>query len=336
MLAVPAGGARPHGGGRTGRSTSGGGRRAGPGRSAPAAGVATGLRPDPRSGARSVVSVGRIAPVGRLGPGAIRWVSPASLQVGRAALRAVSPRSSRPARAFGPNDPWCHAACGRRRPNRTSGASGSGLGRCTMWIARDRTPGSARATQTRSLAPRTIGPAEKARVQLRATEARRILSEGQLLVEISNGVVQEFWASVGKGPSRCKAYWAGRDLLVVLLRGGFTVPEQTLFDAGPQTGGARLATRPAGCDGGPPDEDHRGPVPAVASSPSSSASRQSPDLRAELFLLEPSEPDSPLLDDPTPRAGDGPGEPADACRPRGSVGPLAKRSALRLRRAGRG
>ena len=41
-----------------------------------------------------------------------------------------------------------------------------GLGRCTMWIARDRTPGSARATQTRSLAPpddraggRSEGPA---------------------------------------------------------------------------------------------------------------------------------------------------------------------------------
>jgi uncharacterized protein YbcI len=60
----------------------------------------------------------------------------------------------------------------------------------------------------------------------------RVLSEGQLLVEISKQVVQEFRSSVGKGPSRCRSYWAGRDLLVVLLQGGYTVGEQTLFDTG--------------------------------------------------------------------------------------------------------
>src|ERR1700735_1226131 len=64
------------------------------------------------------------------------------------------------------------------------------------------------------------------------TDVRHALSEGQLLVELSNQVVQEFRASVGKGPSQCNSYWAGSDLLVVLLRGGYSVAEQTLFAAG--------------------------------------------------------------------------------------------------------
>lgn len=123
------------------------------------------------------------------------------------------------------------------------------------------------------------------------------LSEGQLLVEISNGVVQEFRASVGKGPSRCKSYWAGRDLLVVLLRGGFTVADQTLFDAGHKR--AVHESQHA------LQEAMEGRLSKIVENLTGrrvvgflSASRQSPDLRAELFLLEPLEPDSPLLEAP--------------------------------------
>jgi len=36
----------------------------------------------------------------------------------------------------------------------------------------------------------------------------------------------------GKGPSACKSFWAGSDLVVVLLRGGFTIAEQTLYEGG--------------------------------------------------------------------------------------------------------
>jgi uncharacterized protein YbcI len=131
-----------------------------------------------------------------------------------------------------------------------------------------------------------------------ATEERIItLSAGQLLVEISNGVVQEFRASVGKGPSKCKSYWAGRDLLVVLLRGGFTVAEQTLFDHGHkqavhdtqhalqdamETRLSEIVERLTG----------RRVIAFL------SASRQSPDLRAELFLLEPDEGESSLMEAP--------------------------------------
>ncbi len=118
-----------------------------------------------------------------------------------------------------------------------------------------------------------------------AAEKGHTLSEGQLLVEISNRVVQEFRASIGKGPSRCKSYWAGRDLLVILLRGGFTVAEQTLFDAGHKQAvqdsqhalqdamEGRLTKIVEGLTG-------RTVVGFL------SASRQCPDLRAELFLLD--------------------------------------------------
>ncbi|HEU0316782.1 MAG TPA: Na-translocating system protein MpsC family protein [Solirubrobacteraceae bacterium] len=129
-----------------------------------------------------------------------------------------------------------------------------------------------------------------------AAEQAHTLSEGQLLVEISNRVVQEFRASVGKGPSRCKSYWAGRDLLVILLRGGFTVAEQTLFDAGHKQAvqdsqhalqdamEGRLTKIIEGLTG-------RTVVAFL------SASRQCPDLRAELFLLEPADAEGSLVDE---------------------------------------
>ena len=69
-------------------------------------------------------------------------------------------------------------------------------------------------------------------------EQLRGLSDGQMLVELSNRVVREFRTSVGKGPSKCNSYWAGSDLLVVLLRGGYTVADQTLSTparSGPST-----------------------------------------------------------------------------------------------------
>ncbi len=36
----------------------------------------------------------------------------------------------------------------------------------------------------------------------------------------------------GKGPSSCKAYWAGNDILMVMMRGGFSAAEQLLFERG--------------------------------------------------------------------------------------------------------
>jgi uncharacterized protein YbcI len=58
------------------------------------------------------------------------------------------------------------------------------------------------------------------------------LAGGRLLVAVSDGVVRLQRNFSGKGPTTCKAYWAGADILVVMLSGGFTAAEQTLFEGG--------------------------------------------------------------------------------------------------------
>jgi uncharacterized protein YbcI len=108
--------------------------------------------------------------------------------------------------------------------------------------------------------------------------------------------VREFRTSIGKGPSRCQSHSAGRDLLVLLLRGGFTGAEQTLFDAGHKRAvhdsqhalqdamEGRLTTIVEDLTG-------RAVIGFLG------ASRQCPDLRAELFLLEPVDAEGSLPDE---------------------------------------
>jgi uncharacterized protein YbcI len=62
--------------------------------------------------------------------------------------------------------------------------------------------------------------------------AREVLQGGQLLAALSGAMVNLFRDFLGKGPERCKTYWAGNDVLVILLGGGYTVAEQTLYQAG--------------------------------------------------------------------------------------------------------
>ena len=112
------------------------------------------------------------------------------------------------------------------------------------------------------------------------------LRGGRLLVEISNRVVGLFRDFSGKGPSTCKTFWAGDDLLVVLLRGGFTVAEQTLYEGG--RGKAVRESRNALQD------TIKSRLTAVIEDVTGrkvvafmSTSHQDPDLQAELFLLQP-------------------------------------------------
>ena len=122
---------------------------------------------------------------------------------------------------------------------------------------------------------------------------RETLQGGQLLVAISAEMVTIFRDFLGKGPERCKTYWAGSDMLVVLLAGGFSVAEQTLFAAG--RGAAVQESRMALQE--TLAERMRGTVEELTGRTVVaflSASHQEPDLSAELFLLEPLEPDSPL------------------------------------------
>ena len=54
---------------------------------------------------------------------------------------------------------------------------------------------------------------------------------GELLSTISNRMVQLHKQYYGKGPTKARSYVVG-DLVVCLMRGGFTRAEQTLIDSG--------------------------------------------------------------------------------------------------------
>ena len=112
------------------------------------------------------------------------------------------------------------------------------------------------------------------------------LQAGRLLVAVSDGVVRLLRDFAGKGPTTCKAHWAGPDILVVMLRGGYTTAEQTLFEGGhgqsvresrmklQDTLEARMSAMIEELTGRK--------VKAFLS-----ANRQDPDIVVELFVLEP-------------------------------------------------
>jgi uncharacterized protein YbcI len=56
-------------------------------------------------------------------------------------------------------------------------------------------------------------------------------AHGEILSEISEGVVALLKTYYGRGPTHSKTYYQD-DLVVCLLRGGFSPIEQTLIDAG--------------------------------------------------------------------------------------------------------
>jgi uncharacterized protein YbcI len=119
------------------------------------------------------------------------------------------------------------------------------------------------------------------------------LQGGRLLVAVADGVVRLLCDFAGKGPTTCKAHWAGPDILVVMLRGGFSVAEQTLFEGGhgqavresrmklQDTLEARMSAMIEELTG-------RKVVAFM------NASHQDPDLTAELFVLDPQDPGESL------------------------------------------
>jgi uncharacterized protein YbcI len=64
--------------------------------------------------------------------------------------------------------------------------------------------------------------------QLTATPS----AQGQSLAALSRGLVQLFRHRAGRGPTQAKTYWAGDDALLVLLGGGYTRAEKTLWSQG--------------------------------------------------------------------------------------------------------
>lgn len=59
------------------------------------------------------------------------------------------------------------------------------------------------------------------------------LDGGQLLAAVCDSMVTIFRDFSGKGPHHCKSHWAGSDILVVLLRGGYFSSPASRHDRGP-------------------------------------------------------------------------------------------------------
>lgn len=115
----------------------------------------------------------------------------------------------------------------------------------------------------------------------------------QVLLALSDSLVKMFREFLGKGPERCKTYWAGSDMLVILLGGGYTVAEQTLYEAGKgaavqESRFALQQTLAQMMQDTVEDITGREVVAFM------SASHQDPDLSAEVFVLKPMETDSPV------------------------------------------
>lgn len=114
---------------------------------------------------------------------------------------------------------------------------------------------------------------------------------GDVLSAISDGIVALLKEFYGKGPTRAKTYYQD-DLVVCLLRGGFTRVEETLRDAGRGTEviQQRMAFQ----------EVMRSRFEAVIESATGrrvigfmSGNQQHPDLLCEVFVLAPTD----LLDE---------------------------------------
>lgn len=116
-------------------------------------------------------------------------------------------------------------------------------------------------------------------------------THGDVLTAISDGMVALLKEFYGRGPSRTKSYYQD-DLVVCLLRGGFSQVEQTLLEGG--RGSAVISQRMEFQD------LMRDRFEAVIKAATGrdvigfmSGNQQDPDIMCEVFILAPTD----LLDD---------------------------------------
>ena len=109
---------------------------------------------------------------------------------------------------------------------------------------------------------------------------------GELLAAISRRVVQLLARYAGKGPTKCKTHWAGPDMLVVVLGGGYTEAEHTLHERGR---GSEVHTYRNAIQEVLAQDMSREVEELTGRSVSAfmSTSHQDPDLQVEIFVLEP-------------------------------------------------
>jgi len=121
-------------------------------------------------------------------------------------------------------------------------------------------------------------------------------ARGEILTAVSDGIVGLFKEYYGKGPTRTKTYYED-DLVICLLRGGFTRVEETLRDAG--RGHEVILQRMAFQD------VMRDRFESVIEQATGrrvigfmSGNQQDPDMLCEIFVLAPSD----LVDEDEPGA----------------------------------
>ena len=126
-----------------------------------------------------------------------------------------------------------------------------------------------------------------------ASESRQ--AGGDIRGSISRRMVQLHKEFYGRGPEKAKTYYNG-DLVVVLMRGGFTRVEETLLKEGR---GASVIQQRADFQDVMVERFTRVIEEEIGRKVIAmmSGSHQRPDLLAELFVLESAEV---LIDDPTP------------------------------------
>ena len=106
------------------------------------------------------------------------------------------------------------------------------------------------------------------------------------LSELCSSIARLYSERWGRGPQRCRAYWAGADILLVLLEDGHNPAERTLRAAGhiqEILGGRHALQRILEDDLCRLVEQATGRRVATVLS----ATRLEPDLSAEVFLLVP-------------------------------------------------
>jgi uncharacterized protein YbcI len=113
--------------------------------------------------------------------------------------------------------------------------------------------------------------------------------DGELLGELCSETVALTRRHWGRGPTKCRATWAGPDTILILLGDGLTAAEQTVSDAGHEDDvmAFRGLYHDAMNQRMTELVEHRTGRPVRAAM---NASHADPDLTALIFVLEPGAP----------------------------------------------